>query len=83
MNKVLIELCIPVTGKTYDIMLPKTLSVAQAKELLTTFFEGGSGGGYLPDEHTLLCSMETGRVYNVNSSVEELRLRNGSRLMLI
>lgn len=83
MNKVMIELDIPVTGSSYDILLPRTLSVSQAAKLLSEFFTGLMGGAYMPDEDTVLCSMEDGRIYNVNSSVESLHLKNGSKLMLI
>ena len=37
----------------------------------------------MTDDETTLCSMEDGRIYDVNSSVEELHLKNGSKLMLI
>lgn len=83
MNKVMVQLYIPVTGISYDIFLPKTLSVSQATQLLTTFFQGTMGGAYMPDSEAVLCSMEDGKIYSVNSSVESLHLKNGSRLMLI
>lgn len=82
-NKVLVRLYIPVTGANYDILLPRTLSVSQVTRLLSGFFTGMMGGAYIPDEQTVLCSMEDGRIYHVNSSVEELHLKNGSKLMLI
>ena len=82
-NKVLVQLCIPVTGVSYDFLLPRTLSVMQVIQLLSGFFTGMKGGAYIPDETTVLCSMEDGRIYNVNSSVEDLHLKNGSKLMLI
>lgn len=83
MNKVLVELYIPVTGRHFDIKLPQTLSVAKATELIATFFNGEMGGAYIPDEHTSLCDMKTGCIYNVNASIESLHLHNGSKLMLI
>ena len=83
MNKVMVEINIPVTGACFDIMLPRTLSVGQATRLLAGFFTGMTGGAYMPDDETTLCSMEDGRIYDVNSSVEELHLKNGSKLMLI
>lgn len=82
-NKVLIQLYIPVTGENYDIWLPRTLSVNQATKLISSFFYGMTGGAYMPDEESVLCSMEDGKIYSVNSSVENLRLKNGSKLMLI
>lgn len=83
MNKVMVEVNIPVTGMGYDILLPRTLSVSQATMMLASFFTGMTGGAYMPDEEAVLCSMDDGRIYNVNSSVEDLHLRNGSKLMLI
>ncbi|MCD8198537.1 MAG: hypothetical protein LUE24_15485 [Lachnospiraceae bacterium] len=83
MNKVMVKLCIPVTGESYDLLLPRTLSVGQATKLIASFFLGMTGGAYMPDEDAVLCSMEDGNIYNVNSSVEDLHLKNGSRLMLI
>lgn len=83
MHKVMVELNIPVTGACFDVLLPRTLSVAQTTRLLAGFFIGITGGAYMPDDAAVLCSMEDGRVYDVNSSVEELHLKNGSKLMLI
>lgn len=83
MSKVMVQLHIPVTGASYDILLPRTLSVCQATKLLAGFFTDMTGGAYMPDEDTVLCSMEDGRIYYVNSSVESLHLKNGSKLMLI
>lgn len=83
MNKVLIQLYIPVTGEKYDIHLPQTISVHQATGLIASFFAGMTGGAYLPDTGSTLCDMASGVIYNVNSSVESLHLKNGTKLMLI
>lgn len=83
MNKVMIQLTIPVTGNSYDILLPKVLSVAQATRLIASFFYGMMGGAYMPDETAVLCDMESGKIYDINASVDRLHLKNGSRLMLI
>lgn len=83
MNKVMVQLYIPVTGETYDVRLPQSISVKQATELVASFFSGMMGGAYIPNEEAVLCDMETGTIYNVNSSVAGLSLKNGSRLMLI
>ncbi|MBP3542872.1 MAG: hypothetical protein J6J86_01460 [Lachnospiraceae bacterium] len=82
-NKVLIQLYIPVTGENYDIFLPRTLSVGQATRLIASFFYGMTGGAYIPNDEAVLCNMDDGKIYSVNSSVEDLKLKNGSKLMLI
>lgn len=83
MDKVLVQLFIPVTGKTYDIKLPLTISVYEAAGLIASFFTENRGGAYFPDEAAALCDMETGKIYDINSSVYSLHLKNGSKLMLI
>ncbi len=83
MNKVMVTLFIPVTGESYDLLLPRVISVEQATTLIASFFQEQAGGAFRADENTVLCSMEDGSIYNVNSSVEDLHLKNGSRLMLI
>lgn len=83
MDKVMIALYIPATGKNYDIRLPQSLSVAQAAALISTFFAESARGAFIPDASSVLCDAESGMIYPVNSSIQELRLKNGSRLMLI
>ncbi len=83
MSKVMVQLDIPVTGQSYDILLPRTISVGQAARMIASFFTGMTGGAYMPDEDAVLCDLEDGMIYDVNSSVEDLHLKNGSKLMLI
>ena len=83
MNKVQVQLYIPATGTSYDILLPRTISVAQATSLLASFFKETSERAYIADANTTLCSMDTGNIYSANMSVEDLHLKNGSKLMLI
>ncbi len=82
MSKVMVQLDIPVTGHNYDILLPRTISVGQATKLIASFFTGMTGGAYMPDKDAVLCDLESGTIYDVNSPVESLHLKNGSKLML-
>lgn len=83
MDKVMVSLYIPATGKNYDIRLPQSLSVSQATELISVFFANGARGAFIPDASSVLCDRESGNIYPVNSSIQKLKLKNGSRLMLI
>ena len=38
---------------------------------------------FVPNEQTTLCRREDGMILNINLSVYELGIRNGSQLMLI
>lgn len=82
-NKVMVQLTIPVTGKQYDIVIPKRLSVGEATDLIGEFFVGITGGGYMPGKDAVLCDMDEGKIFDVNVSVESLGLRDGARVMMI
>lgn len=79
----MVPFSIPATEESYDALIPRTLSVSQVTHLLSAFFVGMIGGAYMPDDESVLCSMKDGRIYHVNSSVESLHLKNGSKRMLI
>lgn len=83
MSKVMVQLTIPVTGKRYDITIPKSLSVGEATDLIAEFFTGTTGGGYMPGSDAVLCDMKDGRIFDVNASVESLGLKNGAMVMMI
>ena len=40
-------------------------------------------GKYKADASAILCDAESGNILNINSSVYELKIKNGSKLMLI
>ncbi|MDP4178804.1 MAG: hypothetical protein Q8900_10745 [Bacillota bacterium] len=37
----------------------------------------------IPADDTVICDKDTGIIYSVNMSIEELELHNGSKLMMI
>ena len=71
-NKILIELYIPINKKIGTV---KTL-IEQALVELTD-------NAYVIKKDSNFYSKETGEVYNVNNSVLETDLKNGSRIILI
>ncbi len=83
MEKVLVELFVPVLSKTYDIFIPLQSPMHEVLELIKRAVMELSDGGYVADEATAICHREDGTVININLSVFELGIRNGSRLMLI
>ena len=82
-EKVFIELHIPANQKIYDVKVPKHISVDQATKMLICLFEEMEQGEYLPDMLAVLCDYQSGRVFNINASIDSLNLHNGSKLMLI
>lgn len=83
MDKVLVEIFVPVLNNSFDMFIPKSSSMAQVLELIKKAIKEMSDGRFVANENTTLCHKEDGTIININLSVAELEIRNGSKLMLI
>lgn len=83
MDKVLVEIFVPVLDRSFDIFIPRTSSMAQVLELVKKAVKEMSDGRFITNENTAICYRENGTIININLSVYELEIRNGSKLMLI
>ena len=71
-NKILIELEIPLIEVKYDI-----------KSLIENSLIELTDKAYIPRQDTNLYSKETGEIYDVNKTIRDTDLKNGSRIILI
>ena len=83
MDKILVEIAVPTAGKSYDVFIPQTSKMSEIVKLVSKSIADLSGGKFKPDDTTVLCDAETGNIFNINLSVYELEIKNGSKLMLI
>ena len=83
MDKVLVDLFVPALEQTYDIFVPLQSPMHEVVELMKKAVVDMSDGRFVANETTSLCNREDGTIININLSVYELGIRNGSRLMLI
>ena len=82
-NKILIELEIPLIEKYYDLYIPINKKIGTIKRLIENTLVDLTDNAYVIKEDTNLYSKETGQIYDVNKSVRETDLKNGSRIILI
>lgn len=82
-NKILIELEIPLIEKKYDLFIPINKKVGTVKKLIEEALVELSNNAYVPKEDTNFYSKETGEIYDVNKTVRDTDLKNGSRIILI
>jgi transcription termination factor Rho len=82
-NKILIELSIPLIEKNYDLYIPINKKVGTVKRLIEEGLLELTDNDYVINENSNFYSMETGDVYDVNKTVRETDLKNGSRIILI
>ena len=83
MDKVLVEVFLPAAGASYDIYIPLNSRMSEVLRLVAKVIEDLSKGKYKCTEETTLCERNSGIIFNINLSVAELGIKNGSKLMLI
>lgn len=83
MEKALVEVYVPVLEYSFDIFIPLSSPMYEVLELVKRAVKEMSDGRFVADENTAICHREDGTILNINVSVYELGIRNGSKLMLI
>lgn len=83
MDKYLVEIYVPLLDRSFDMFLPAASPMYDVLELIKKAVVEMSDGRFVANENTTLCHREDGTIININLSVYELELRNGSKLMLI
>lgn len=83
MDKILVEIYVPLLDRSFDIFIPPASPMYDVLELIKKAVTEMSDGRFIANENTTLCHREDGTIININLSVYELEIRNGSKLMLI
>lgn len=82
-NKILIELQIPLIEKQFDLFVPINKKIGTIKNLVEQALVELTDNAYTPKEESNFYSKETGDVYDVNRTVRDTDLKNGSRIILL
>ncbi len=82
-NKILIELSIPLIEKNYDLFIPINKKVGTVKKLIEEGLLELTDHNYIIKQDSNFYSKETGEIYDVNKTVRETDLKNGSRIILV
>lgn len=77
-----IEVMIPAISKRYEFLVPNVMEVKVAKKLMTQVIASGEGSVANPKQ-LVLYLMEKGAEAELNVSLEEAGIKDGSQLMLI
>ena len=82
-NKILIMLIVPELDETYDLFIPINRKIGNVIELINKFLSDITKNIYKGSIHQNLYNHETGTRYNINNTVYETDIRNGTKLVLI
>ena len=83
MDKVLVEVYVPVLGRSFDMFIPVRLPLHQVLGLIKKAVAELSDGTFAADDSTVLSRRNDGAILNINLSACEQGICNGSKLMLI
>lgn len=83
MAKILVEIFVPAAKSSFDTYIPEEMKVSDAIKLLSKMINELSVGYYITGNDTVLCDRKTNEILDINMSVYELGIINGSKLMLI
>lgn len=83
MDKILIEVYVPLLDCAYDIFIPRQSPMHEVLELIKRAITELSDGRFVADGTTIICHRSNGNIIDINMLVYELDIHNGSKLMLI
>jgi len=82
-NKVIVKLYVPTIEKKFDIWIPLNKRVCNVIMLCVKAVNEFSRGYYKPDKLPTLYDKETAIPYDVNLTIRETTIRNGTELILM
>ncbi len=83
MQTFVVEVYLPAAGKSFAVRVPRAMNSLLAAHLAAEALSELSGGEYLPSHSSLFAKRGSGRILDMNRSMEENDVENGTRLLLI
>lgn len=82
-NKVFIIVEVPLIEQKYEVYVPVGKQLYKVAKILSKAISELSGGHYPVKEDATIYSKSTGQPYNINLTVKDSDIRNGSEIILI
>lgn len=83
MDKILVEVYLPAAQKTFDMRIPADSKMGEINQLTAAIAAGLSDGSFRDSGESVLVNAESGVMYDVNMTVQEQGICNGTRFILI
>ncbi len=82
-DKVLVDVYVPSIDKSYNIYLPLFSKFSEIEPLISKAIMDLSDGNYNEGNNPIICNRETGESLDKTKTVYDLKIDNGTRLMLL
>lgn len=83
MNKVLVKLYVPTIEKKYDVWIPLNRRIYTTIKLIVKAINEFTNGEYSPSKLPVLYDRKTAKPFDINLTIGESTIRNGSEIILI
>lgn len=83
MDKILVKVYVPMIEKIYDVWIPSHKRIYNVIILLIKAVNELNDNCYKPSKMPMLYDKITAEVYDVNLSVKESTMRNGTEIVLL
>ena len=82
-NKILVELIVPNLETKYQMYLPINKRISTVIRLIEKALKEMTNGYYPDKEGSVIIDVESGNVFDINITVKESKMINGSKIILI
>lgn len=83
MNKVLVEVYLPVANLRLDAYIPLESKIGEIAKLLSGLMSDLSNHTYIPNNNVILCNYANGMEYDNNKRCFETDIENGSQIVIL
>ena len=84
LNKILIEVIVPLLEENFEIYIPVNKRISTVIKLIEKSLNEITNGYYpTQKENSVIIDEESGSVFDVNLTVKESKMINGSKIILI
>lgn len=82
-NKLLVTVIVPLLEEKYEVFIPISKRVSDIIKLLEKALKEMTNGYYPNKEDSVIIDAESGNVFDVNITVKETKMINGSKIILL
>lgn len=82
-NKLLVTVVVPLLEEKYEVFIPISKRVSDIIKLLEKALKEMTNGYYPDKEDSVIIDAESGNVFDVNITVKETKMINGSKIILL
>lgn len=82
-NKLLVTVIVPLLEEKYEVFIPIGKRVSEIIKLLEKALKEMTNGYYPNKEDSVIIDAESGSVFDVNITIKETKMINGSKIILL